>query len=77
MTSNHNSHVYTGRTRELMSGSPAYFWPVWFQCREIPKRATTTKEENLLLRPALALDWNLGLSVSGDCVRRFDLLFAM
>jgi len=77
MTSNHNSHVYAGRTRELMSGSPAYFWPVWFQRREIPKRATTTKEENPSLRLVPALDRNLALSVCGDCVRRFDLLFAM
>jgi hypothetical protein len=77
MTSNHNSDVYAGRAWELMSGSPAYFWPVWFQRREIPKRAATTKEENPSLRPVPALDRNLCLLVCGDCVRRFDSLFAM
>jgi hypothetical protein len=55
MASNHSSHVCDGRIRELISGSPAYFWPVWFHRRETPKRAATKKAEKLSISLLSAL----------------------
>jgi hypothetical protein len=51
MISNHSSNVCDGRIPELISGSPAYFWPVWFHHRKTPKRAATKKAE----KPSISL----------------------